>query len=58
MHIVPTLPEIHASTFLGNLKVADIAVSAVGPKLHVHFYESLNSHKHDWQLLSQNRQML
>jgi len=23
---------------------------------HVHFSESLNSHKHDWQLLSQNRQ--
>jgi len=24
--------------------------------LYVHFNESFNSHKHEWQLLSQNRQ--
>jgi len=44
-----TSPEICASTILGKLK------SHIEPSMqdiHVRFNESLNSHKHDWQLLS------
>jgi len=50
MQKVPTSPKICASTTWGNLKWP---IEPSTQYLHVHFNESLNTYKHDWQSLSQ-----
>jgi len=50
MRKAPTLLTIRASTTLENLKWQ---IEPSMQYLDVHFDESLNSYKHDWQLLFQ-----
>jgi len=48
VHKVLTSPETCASTTLGNSKWQ---IEPSTQYLHVHFNESLNSYKHDWQVI-------